>query len=751
MNPPNVQRVRRASMLIGLLSTTLFVTGAAAEEGSGEDTSTLESPLEGSGAFWLPPIDVLAEPEELNRVGGSVQTLDEEHLEAMSFTDPHDVVAQVPGVYVRGEDAWGLRPNIGIRGAGPDRSRKITLTEDGILFGPAPYSAPAAYYFPLMTRVVGVEVLKGPAAITQGPQTIGGAVNFITRNVPDAADGFTGLLDLAAGPYLTRRGHLALGYGADWGGFLLDAGYLGSNGFKQLGGGGDTGFDRGEVVLRGRVSAWTGAIRHHVDTKVGWGIESSAETYLGLASVDFGSTPNLRYAASELDQMDWQRWQVQLAHTVEVPSGVQVRTTLYRHMLDRVWGKLNGIRGAPSLFDILLDPNDGVREVYFDVLTGAEDSTDSETLLWGENDRSYVSQGVQLDLRWQTTGLHIESDLEAGVRVHHDTIHRDHSEAAYDMRNGEMVARGTPTTVTADNQGSALAVAAWAAWHGRWNRLTLHPGIRTEWIQTALRDDLRDSDIENSQAVVLPGFGLHVDLVGGLGLIAGVHEGFSPIAPGQPESVRAERSTNYEGGLRWMRNEGQSHVEAIAFYDDYRNLVGDCTLSSGCDTAQLDRQFNAGEANIVGLEALVAHRVEVGSSLAFPLRATYTFTSARFATSFTSEDPILGVVEEGDALPYVPMHQLGLSAGAGTDRWGATALFSYTSALPEEAAAPGEGLQTDAVLNLDLAGSVVMWRTLELWARIDNVTGQRSIVSRRPYGARPSKPLGGMIGVRYSL
>ena len=54
----------------------------------------------------------------------------------------------VPGVYTRGED--GLRPAPEHRHPrpSPDRSKKVTLMEDGILFGPAPYSAPGGLLLP---------------------------------------------------------------------------------------------------------------------------------------------------------------------------------------------------------------------------------------------------------------------------------------------------------------------------------------------------------------------------------------------------------------------------------------------------------------------------------------------------------------------------------------------------------------------------------------------------------------------------
>ncbi|MFN5879179.1 MAG: TonB-dependent receptor plug domain-containing protein, partial [Flavobacteriales bacterium] len=98
-------------------------------------------------------------------VGGSGQKITPTQLQKLNQPDINKVLRTVPGVQIRDEDGFGLRPNIGLRGTPVNRCAKITLMEDGMLIAPAAYSDPAAYYFPTFTRISAVEVLKGSSQI----------------------------------------------------------------------------------------------------------------------------------------------------------------------------------------------------------------------------------------------------------------------------------------------------------------------------------------------------------------------------------------------------------------------------------------------------------------------------------------------------------------------------------------------------------------------------------------------------------
>src|SRR5690606_20747323 len=62
----------------------------------------------------IPPIVVTYQPKDIFKTGGSAQVLDDEELQRFEYDDAHDVLVKVPGVYVRTEDGFGLRPNVGI-------------------------------------------------------------------------------------------------------------------------------------------------------------------------------------------------------------------------------------------------------------------------------------------------------------------------------------------------------------------------------------------------------------------------------------------------------------------------------------------------------------------------------------------------------------------------------------------------------------------------------------------------------------
>ncbi|MEC8022332.1 MAG: TonB-dependent receptor plug domain-containing protein, partial [Myxococcota bacterium] len=92
-----------------------------------------DPPKDDGSELILPPVQVQGSRETLSKLGGSTHSVDEAELEAFEYNNSEAVLGKVPGVTIRTEDGYGLRPNIGIRGANSDRSKKVTLMEDGIL------------------------------------------------------------------------------------------------------------------------------------------------------------------------------------------------------------------------------------------------------------------------------------------------------------------------------------------------------------------------------------------------------------------------------------------------------------------------------------------------------------------------------------------------------------------------------------------------------------------------------------------
>ncbi|MFT5587630.1 MAG: sterol desaturase/sphingolipid hydroxylase (fatty acid hydroxylase superfamily), partial [Cognaticolwellia sp.] len=244
--------------------------GAYEEEESEEQESEEQETEEQDTANESPGLRMIVRDKQgTPRVAGSAHELTEEDLEQFEYNDIERVLsAQVPGVTTRGEDGYGLRPNIGIRGANAERSAKVSLMEDGVLLAPAPYAAPAAYYFPMSTRMVGLEVFKGPAAIRYGPNTVGGAINLITRPVPLTPEL---RIDLAGGLRQTGKVHIYGGTSWERGGFLIEGVHLRTAGFKSLPNGGPTGFTHSEAMAK---AFWLPAPGQRLELKLGYAGET---------------------------------------------------------------------------------------------------------------------------------------------------------------------------------------------------------------------------------------------------------------------------------------------------------------------------------------------------------------------------------------------------------------------------------------------------------------------------------------------
>ena len=608
------------------------------------------------GLTWIPiangddqvleEVTIIGRTVELDSVSGSAYVIDEEDLDRFDYVDLRKVLNQAPGVYIREEDGYGLRPNIGIRGAAAERSQKITLMRDEVLITPAPYSAPAAYYVPNVSRVSGIEVVKGPAAVTHGPHTVGGAVNMMSVPVPSEA---MGVLDLSYGTdaYYKAQGS----YGGTSGnfGFLVDVLSYGADGFKSIDGhGDDTGFERTDFGVKLLYQNPDSARDHRVTLLVEGGEEKADETYLGLTDADFNENPYRRYAASQLARFESEHLNLLFNYSFSLSGNTTSNLKAYFNEFDRSWNKLDGFVSGPTLQKVLQSPNQ-YRDQYF-VLTGLKDSNlvDDETLDVTNNDRSYESSGIQWSVADQRDLGSVSLTSRAGVRFHSDQVARTHQPKTYLMTSQQMVSDNIQRAPKVVNKAQSDAVAVYAIVRATLGSVSLDVGARHEDIEGEVQNYITGETVERSQSLTSPSVSAIWELSDTLSLFGGLYEGFSPAGPGSDASN--EESTNYELGVRFSHEATEASL--VGFFSDYGNLIGRCRVSD--TTCEPGSEFNGGEVEISGVELLLIHAIALSDTLSLEGSLAYTYTESEFATTFLSGFPQWGLVKEGDELPYIP-------------------------------------------------------------------------------------------------
>ena len=650
---------------------------------------------EALAALSMQPLSIIGSPEDAAQVTGGATVITEAELERLNYTDIQRILRLVPGVAIQLEDGFGLRPNISIRGTATNRSARITLMEDGVLIAPAPYAAPAAYYFPNAGRINQVEVLKGPAAITQGPYTVGGALNLLSTPIPDR-DG--GMLEIEGGPDATFRGHFHYGGGNDNWSYVVETLQWYTDGFQDIDRSSrDAGFDIQDYMAKLRYNTDRNADGPYqqVELKLQYAEQDSNFSYLGLTDVDFRADPLRRYGISELDNIQTEHWQVQLNYQIEFNEDWALQVTGYNNDFRRNWFKTEGIDPDGSVnaeefdrttwFNVINALNNGVgigdlsASDLQGILDGTQDTAAGAIQLRGNN-REYYSRGVQTQLAGSFATGSVEHELTVGMRFHTDQEDRLQRNSTYTQINGSLVLDDLGRLGNAGNRiQNADAFSAFIHDRISIGRLTLTPGLRLESIDqdrtrfetrpsrtdnlsSRADDNIRDTR-ENNTDSLIAGIGALYQFTDSLSGVLGVHEGFS--APSNSPGVRPETSINYEYGFRF--NNGWLQAEAIGFFTDYENLVGVCTNSSGATCTPGDA-FNGDAASVLGLEFLLQADISPWIGYGMPLRFNYSFIDAEFDTDIADTD-FFGDVSKGDPLPFIPEHQLNAQLGFEATRW----------------------------------------------------------------------------------
>lgn len=568
-----------------------------------------------SDAVHLPTIKVISnEMAEALSTPGTITILNKEGLKEMKAVSSQDAVKKTAGANVI--EAEGIA-YIGMRGLSPDGSRKVLLLEDGAPIALGPYIDSSAYYSPMIERMERIDIRKGSSSLAFGPSTIGGVINYITKN-PSRDQGNAVTLTGGSRDY---RSLLIEGSSVNQNtGLLVNAFLKEGNGSRD-----NSQFKTHDILVK-----YGGAIsdKSYLGIKLSHYKSDAQLTYLGLTQKLYQE--NAYQNPAENDRLYINRYEMNVNHEYEIDGSSRISTLFYVNQTQRDWWR-----------------QDFTRDGAGNISMGATNK--------GRN-REFNVAGVdsRYFLNWNLGQLN--NDLQVGLRAHTETMHN------MEIKGATPAARSG--TIDVDDERFADAQALYAENTLYFSDWTVTPGVRVESYRLA-REIYRKSSADfnkgssSTNTEYLAGVGASYALNDQQYLFAGVHQGFAPPRVqdaidnnGSAVDLDAERSVNMELGYRLQAENIQ--LETAVFQLDFSNQLIQATESGGAATGLT----NGGETIHQGVELSVRYSPESHRAIFIDVNATYVPVA-----KFNSTRIISSADRNGNRLPYAPEHLVNASVG----------------------------------------------------------------------------------------
>jgi Fe(3+) dicitrate transport protein len=576
---------------------------------------------------------IAATLEEQARIPGSVEIIDARTLEISRPFNFNEALRKAPGVYTRDEEGFGLRPSISIRGLDPNRSAKVLLLEDGVPLGHAPYGDTDAYYHPPIERYNGIEILKGSSQIAHGPNTLSGAVNYLTPTPPEQ---FGGSLTLIGGNrnYFNGYGSFGASFGKGAGetGVMFDFLRKQGEGARE-----NMRFGLNDVLVK-TVTKLDERGAQTLGFKFNYYGEDSNVAYSGLTLAEFIANP--RFNPFRNDFFYGDRFGGSALYTNALNSKVVLTTALYASAFKRDWWRQSS------------NSDQRPNRRGFNGCTGL---AELNTLCGNEGRlRDYDTFGI--DPRLKISSRAGETDL--GFRYHSESQNR------IQQNNDTLGPNGRSGVTVEDNGRKNSAVSGYIQHRFLFDKLAFTPGVRIEHVNIERTNRLGTVVTGKTDVTeVIPGVGVAYSPFSRLTIFAGAHRGFSPPRPadiinnstGGVIELDPELSWNYEVGFRSAPARGL-RLSATLFRLDYENQIVPANLSGGIGSTLT----SAGETLHQGVEfdGRWDSGVTFNSPHNFYVRAAYTFigTAEYRGTRFSNVGGFSNVSITGNRLIYSPKH-----------------------------------------------------------------------------------------------